>query len=375
MTTPTRWQRLRALLSNELRHLTTIHASDRPWQLPFAAALASGLPLLVGAWFGHLAYGLIASLGGMIFLYLPDTALPHRMLTVMSCAFAITASYALGVISHHFAPGMVVILALITTLVTMVSRFYALGQPGSLFFIMAAAIGAYSPSTTADLPLKVGLMFLGSLQACVIAFCYSLYSLRHRPPKPAPNLAEKRFEYVVVDSVFIGGFVGLATALAQLLHMENAYWVPISCLAVIPGVSLRAVWNKQLHRLLGTSLGLMLAFAILMLPLTPWTVCLVMISLNFIIETLIVRHYGFATMFITPITILLADAARLGLTPPEILIRARFADTVLGCLVGLAGGYCLHHPRWRATVSRHLRRWVRTLPGVPHKALPHDPAP
>jgi hypothetical protein len=37
-----------------------------------------------------------------------------------------------------------------------------------------------------------------------------------------------------------------------------------------------------------------------------------MMALSFIIEVLVVRHYGLAVVFITPLTILLAEAATLG---------------------------------------------------------------
>jgi hypothetical protein len=51
-----------------------------------SAALASGLPLMVGAWSGHLEYGLISSIGGLTFLYLPNTPLSHRMVWLGRCA-------------------------------------------------------------------------------------------------------------------------------------------------------------------------------------------------------------------------------------------------------------------------------------------------
>lgn len=145
MTNHNRWGGLLALLREEWRQLTTVKPSDRPWQMPFAAALASGLPLLVGAYFDRMDYGLISSLGGLVFLYLPETALYHRMMSLMACAFAMTASYMLGVMSHLLPPVMMVVLTFIAILVTMVCRFYRVGIPGSLFFVMAASIGAYSP--------------------------------------------------------------------------------------------------------------------------------------------------------------------------------------------------------------------------------------
>lgn len=355
-----KWSWLLALLRYEVRELTTIRPSDRPWQMPFAAALASGLPLLVGAGFDHMDYGLISSLGGLVFLYLPETPLHHRMVSLMACAFAMTACYALGVMSHLVPPLMMVVLTFIAILVTMVCRFYRVGIPGSLFFVMAAAIGAYSPGDVLQVPLKVGLVAMGALLACLIAFFYSLHILRRRAARPVEPLPLATFDFVVFDSVVIGLCVGLSLALAQLLQLEKAYWVPVSCLAVIQGMSLRAVWNKQVQRLVGTGIGLLLSWGLLALPLDKWGISLLMIALVFIIETIVVRHYGFAAIFITPMTLLLAEATTLEHGATSALIQARFFDTLLGCLVGLLGGVCLHSPGFRAVVGRPMRR---LLPG------------
>ena len=166
------WGRLQALVRAELRDLATINRSDRRWQMPFCAALASGLPLLVGAWFDRLDYGLVSSLGGLVFIYGPNTPLSHRMVTLMACAFGMSACYTLGVMGHFFPLLLVPVLGFIAIVVSMVCRFYALGPPGILFFIMAAAIGAYSPVDLLQVPLYVGLFTMGCLQACLIAFPY-----------------------------------------------------------------------------------------------------------------------------------------------------------------------------------------------------------
>lgn len=356
-----RWGRLLALLREEVRQLTTIKASDRPWQMPFAAALASGLPLLVGAYFDRMDYGLISSLGGLVFLYLPETPLHHRMVLLMACAFAMIACYALGAMSQLLPPVMMPVLTFIAILTTMLCRFYCVGIPGSLFFILAAAIGAYSPGDVLQVPLKVGLITMGCLLATLIAFVYSVYILRRRAPKPITPLPAPTFDFVVFDSVVIGLFVGISLALAQLLRLENAYWVPVSCLAVIQGMSLRAVWDKQVHRMLGTGIGLLLAWGLLSLPLDKWSIALVMIVLAFVIETAVVRHYGFAAIFITPLTILLADAATFEHGSASMLIEARFFDTLLGCLVGLLGGICIHSPRFREVAGGPLRRLMPSV--------------
>lgn len=192
---------------------------------------------------------------------------------------------------------------------------------------------------------------------CLIAFLYSVCTLRKQPPQPVPTRPAPTFDFVVFDSVVIGAFVGISLALAQALNLQRAYWVPVSCLAVIQGMSLRAVWNRQLQRILGTAIGLLVAWVLLMMPLDAWRMCGVMIVLTFVVETIVVRHYGLATVFITPLTILLAEAATLGHGSVAALMQARFIDTALGCLVGLLGGICLHSPTFRRMVGRPLR-WL-----------------
>ena len=356
MTSSQRWTELKRLLHAELIRLTTVNASDRRWHMPFAAALSSGLPLLVGAYFGRMDYGLISSLGGLVFLYLLETPMYHRMVSLMACAFAMIASYALGVISHLYPPAMTLTLTFTAILVTMVCRYFHMAPPGSFFFIMAAAIGTNAPGEIMEVPLKVGLLSMGCLLACLIAFCYSLAVLRTQPPRAIAPLPAPTFDYVIFDAIVIGAFVGLSLAIAQILQLDQAYWVTISCLAVIQGMSLRAVWEKQLQRLIGTGVGLLLAWGLLLLPLNEWTIALVMLLLAFLIETLIVRHYALAAIFITPMTTLLVEAATIGQTPAATLIAARFWDTVLGCLIGLLGGICLHSPRFRAVLGRQIRR-------------------
>lgn len=356
--TQSRLTKFKKLIYAEFDHLTTFTPSDRPWQMPFTAALAIGLPLLVGAYFNHLDYGLVSSLGGLVFLYLPNTPMHHRMVTIMACAFALTSCYALGVMSHFSSVLLVPVLTFISILITMLCRFYALGMPGSLFFIMAAAIGAYTPLDPLQVPLMVGLVSMGSLLACLLAFFYSLHALRQHAAKAAPALATPTFDFVVFDSVIIGIFVGISLLLAQSLQLEKAYWVPVSCLAVIQGVSVRAIWNKQLHRIAGTSIGLLVSWGLLLLITDKWIICLTIMLLTFMIEMIVVRHYALAAIFITPLTILLAEAATMEHSTVTVLIQARFLDTVLGCLVGLAGGVCLHNQTFRKTVGNLMRRLI-----------------
>lgn len=348
-TAPGRW--LRA----EWRQLTTFQPSGRRWQMPVAAALAMGLPVLVGAWLGRLDHGLVASLGGLAFLYLPGTSLHHRMVTIMAVVFGLTASYAFGAMTQALAVATIPLLTVITVLVTMISRYYRIGPPGGLFFVMVAAIGAYSPIPAPQLPLMVGLVFMGGLLATLIAFGYSLVVLRLAPPDPVSDLPAPGFDEVVVEAVLTGALVGLSLALAVLLQLERPYWVPVSCLAVIRGPSMRAVWNRNLHRVAGTAIGMLVAGGLMSLSLAPVEIALAVMLLACVIEWLVVRHYGLAVVFITPLTILLAEAATLDPNGSyHELVQSRFLDTALGATVGLLGGLVLYRARPRAVVHDWL---------------------
>ncbi len=347
---------LKPFLLNEWRQLARVNRSDRPWEMPVAAALASGLPIFIGAAYGELGLGLAGSLGGLVFLHLPATRLAHRMAWLMACAFGMGCSYALGLLGHLVPPLVVPLLMLITVLVTMVCRFYAAPPPGSLFFVMAAAIGAYSPVHGRDAILQVGAVALGTVLAVAIAFFYSLHIVsRHGVPAPSAP-AQPGFDHVVVDSVMIAGFVGLSLVAAHALQLDRPYWVPVSCLAIIQGASLRAAWTRQVQRTLGTALGLLVFLGIVQLPLGPWTVAAVVTALTLVIETLVVRHYGLAAVFITPLALLLAEAGQGFVAAPQPLMQARLMDTVVGSTLGLVGAACLHSPRIRAAVGAGLRR-------------------
>jgi uncharacterized membrane protein YccC len=298
----------------------------------------------------------------LVFLHLPATRLSHRMAWLMACAFGMTGAHALGMLGHLYPLLVVPLLTIVTILVTMICRFYAAPPPGSLFFVMAAAIAAYSPAHGRAALVQVGAVAFGTVLAVAVAFFYSLHILRRNAVTAPDAPSEPDFDVVVVDSVLIGCFVGLSLLVAHGLQLDRPYWVPVTCLAIIQGASLRAAWTRHLHRILGTALGLVLFLGIAQLPLQPWGVAAMLTALTLIIETLVVRHYGLATVFITPLTILLAEAGQASALPPERLMQARLVDTVVGAVLGLAGAACLHSPRFRTALGAGLRRLLVGAP-------------
>lgn len=348
-------QRLQEFARQEVLALLTLQRSDRPWQLPFAAAIASGAPVAAGAYLGLPSAGALGAVAGLSFLYLPATGLHHRIPVIMACAFGMVSSYALGVASLVVPGATIPAIACLAAAALLFCKAQAVIPPGPIFMVMAASIAAFSPvQEPAATVQNLGHFVLGCVWACMVAVVYSAYILRRRAPEHEfpPSLAD--LEVALVDSVITGLFVGASLVLATTLGLERAYWVPVSCLAVMQGVTLRASWRRNVHRIVGTVLGMGLTWLLLPFLTSGWALFVAVALLTFLIETAVVRHYAFATIFITPLTILLAESTSPGSASPALLMQTRLIDTVIGALVGLVGAFCLHSHVTRGLVERGL---------------------
>ena len=189
---------IRQFIRTELSHLVTINASDRRWEMPIAAALASGFPVLLGLYWGHLHEGLTGSLGGLVFLYMPHTKIAHRMLFTLVCSLGMVITFALGLMLHFFPQLMTMGIVVITTLVSMATRHKRLGPPGSLFFVMAAVIGIFSHVEATEIPFHIGILALGCAWACSIGFIYSIYILKQHSATTFKTLAQPTLDFYLL---------------------------------------------------------------------------------------------------------------------------------------------------------------------------------
>ena len=330
---------------HHLKQLLVLKKATRPWHIPFLASLCIAIPALLGAQFGRLDLGLIGCMGSMVFLYIRPTSIPHRMATMVVCSFGFSACFALG-LSVGFAPYLgACVLAGVALLAAFITRFYAMPPPASFFFVLVTVMGITLPFDLTALPMRVGLMALGGILSCLMVFFYSLWAI-HRVPVITPDAqSEQRVAVIVMEAAVIGFFVGGSYLIALLLGLHNPYWVPISAAAIMQGVSFRMVWQRKIHRIIGTAIGMALAWGIFKLPLSVWEMVLVIVILNFIVEFLVVRNYGLAVIFITPLTVLFAEVSPIKISP-DVLLGARLFDIVLGSFIGFIGGWVLYQPKW-----------------------------
>lgn len=351
--------RIKALIDGELAHLLTVNRSKRPWHMPIIAAIAISFPVFVGAYFDALSSGIKASLGAMVILNIPLVGkLPYRLVTVMAWGFAMSLCFALGLIAQQIPLLKLPIFTLMAFGIVIFGRYYRQPPPAGLFVMMAGAIALFIPLPLEDILPATGLVMLGSGFALVMALLYSLFLLATRPATPTPTYSYE--PDTITESLIVASFVSLALLIAVTLQLSNPYWAAVSCFLIIQGIHLRTMWIKQIHRLLGTVLGVVLASWMLSWGLSIWGVALAILTMMLCIETLVDRHYGLAVIFITPLTIFIAEYGS-GLPFSESayqeVIRTRLFDTVIGCLVGLSGGVVMHSTNLRIPLRR-IENWL-----------------
>ncbi len=354
-----RIQQLKTVLRREFAHLTKINKSKRPWHLPIIAAIAISFPVFVGVYFGDVASGIKASLGAMIILNLPLAgALPYRMVTVMTWGFAMALCFALGLIAQQISALRLPVFTVMSFGVVILSRYYRQPPPAGLFVVMAGAIALFIPVTMTQVLAATGLVVLGSVFAMVVALLYSLFLLLTSPASTVPT-----FYYesdTISDSIIVASFVSVALLLAVVLDMPYPYWAAVSCFILIQGMHLRTIWVKQLHRFLGTLVGMGVASWLLSWGISGWGVAIAILLLMLGIESLVDRHYGLAVVFITPLTIVIAEygvSMPLDQTTTRAVIEARMLDTALGCAVALGGGLTMR----AAVIRKPLRRLEQSI--------------
>ena len=87
-----------------------------------------------------------------------------------------------------------------------------------------------------------------------------------------------------------------------------------------------------------------------MLPLPTLLLLITVALLQAVTELMVVRHYGLALIFITPLALLSVQLANP--EPIGVLITDRFAETMIGVTVGVLAAI-LTRPRKAPAESRH----------------------
>ncbi len=341
-----------ARFKQSLAELCSIAPTPQRWHLPVLAGCCVAVPGAIGAYFGNFPDALYACFSSFLVLYLPGTRLAHRMLTLVACAFGFIVCFTVGLLTASQPVLFIPTLLLVSWLVITICRYYRLPPPGSFFFIVLLIIAGVRPTALSEVTHKVGLIALGTMSTCLLAFLYSLGPGRQIEQPPAPT--EKRINAVILEAGAIAMCITGSMVVAMLLDLSNPYWVPTSCAAILQGATFRMVWRRNIHRIWGTLVGLSLTSVLLEFEMSVWALLACIVAIQALVEFLVPRNYGLAVIFITPLTVFFAEATSQGL--PDALVTSRFIDIVIGSTIGCIGGWFIHQTNWFERLEKRLDR-------------------
>lgn len=340
---------------HRFHYLLEFKKTERKWHFPFLAAFCIGSCLFIGYFLGKPNYGSLSSLGALTILYFTSAPITQRMIHLAVCAFGMVFSFAFSLFFSFNGYAAALSLGMVAFLAHFITSYFKIPPPGNFFFIMLAAMASTYQFDLEMIPTRVGLVAMGAILSCTFAFLYSVF-IEKSDIMPVPRRRFNKRRYTkFVESSIIGFFMMLTLIVGHLLKFENTYWISIAAVAIVQGRNFEHVRQRNMHRILGTFIGIGFAWLILLFEPAKIEMIIIITILQFIIELLIVRNYGFAVIFITPLTILLTETGSLVHHQVESLMHARLLDTIIGSLIGLAAGFFLHHQQIINNLEKNIR--------------------
>jgi hypothetical protein len=331
-------------LRDDVRDLLTFRESPVRWPIAVGAGLAIGVPIAILTLLGQPQLGLIASTGGFTALYLSNRSRRERAALLPLIALGLVAACAIGAAVAGSVVLSLVALFVLTVVGSIVLLGFGAGPPGGLFFMLVAgaSIRLVAPPKLDGVGLSgglvVGMVAVGAAVAYLIVIAPLLVpSVRRRDLDAHRNRQRLRFDLsgdVRVIIIRLAVASAIAVAVSSPLGVHRTYWVLLTVIAILQnGRRLRLTALRGIHRVVGTIIGLGL-FALVLLwgPKGLW-LALLLAVLQFVVELVVIRNYGLALIFITPLALTIASQG----DPGDVgtVVATRVVDTLLGAAIAL----------------------------------------
>lgn len=296
--------------------------------LPVVALLVVGLPSLVP----------FASLGALASAFGRTEAHAERFRHLLRGGSLLLASMVAGIaVAYlHLSPiVLVACTAAVAGATFLVADLSRLKPAGAIYYVLAFGSTALMQRPPAILPaLAVGTAsFAFALVVGVVGWLLpgrrAAFVAEDTAASDVPrrrNLASRALLHVVA--------VGAAGSVALASGFGHSYWAMMIATVPLGGRNASHAVSRGLHRILGTLTGLVLAGVLLGLHLAWWEFAVAIMVLRFGMEFFVRRHYALAQVFLTPLALLMSEAA--DPAKPWLLMRDRGVETLIGASAGIA---------------------------------------
>ena len=341
---------------SDLRSIVELRPSPPRLFVALQGAVAIGIPTVGFAVAGRPELGLLASSGAFLALYLTARSRRDRAAKLPWLALGFLAASALGIAASASTVLSLAVLFVVAAGSATLCLGLNVGPPGALFFVLVAGVSGHVAGP-ADLDggavdgwLVLGMLALGLVVAYLVVLAPLVFP-RVRAADAAVPRAPMRFEIDATIRIILVRLViatGIAVLVTAPLGIHRAYWVVVAVVAILQnGHRLRLTGLRAVHRVLGTLVGLGLFALVSLAGPSGIGLALLLMALQFVVELVVIRNYGLALVFITPLA--LTIAAQAGTSDVGVIVGERFFDTLLGAAIAmtiLLAAYVLL--RWRA---------------------------
>jgi hypothetical protein len=331
-------------IRDDFRSLFTLRPSPVRWPIALQAAIAIGIPIIGFAIAGQPSLGLLASSGGFTALYLSSRSRRERAVALPLVALGLIAASAVGALAAGSLASSIIALVVVAIGACVLCLGLPVGPPGAMFFVLLTGVASrlVGPASLGGDELSAGLVIGMLAIGCVISYLVVmapllLPSVRRKDAALHLERPPIRFQLdgpsrIILERIVVATVI--AGLLATPLGIHRAYWVMLAVVVILQnGHRVRLTALRAVHRVLGTLIGVALFALILVFEPRGIVVGVVVMVLQFIVEVIVIRNYGLALVFITPLALIIADqsgSADIGET-----ISVRVLDTLLGALIAL----------------------------------------
>lgn len=330
------------------RRLFDLGPHDGAHRVALRAGVAVGVPLLILWSIGRTDLALYTTFGAFTSFYGRRHTHITRAKLQATVAAAQVAAVAFGVIVA-MSPGRewlaVPVTAAFAGAVTLVSNVFGWRPAGSLFAVFALSATASIPGDLVDAALATGMAAGAAGFALLIGMLgYARPDARRRPQSSwgIDPVKASRQRGTWEDVARTAMVVGVSGAIPTALGLGYPYWAMVAAAASVSGLDVTSRFVRAGHRLVGTLVGVAIAAVILYLDPAPLVTIALICVLQMGAEMFVVRNYGLALIFVTPLAlVMIALAHPLDTTA---LLRDRVVETAIGVAVVIG-----------VTVIEHIR--------------------
>lgn len=304
------------------------------------AGISVFVPLLVLVLIDHMDWAAYAAFGAFTSLYGRRSGYAERTGMQAMAGLFLTMSVVLGTAiallpgrAWWTIPGAAVV-AVAGQLVSSAFRWH---PPGSIFLVFGITVCASIPGKAHLVPVAAAVTMLSAGFAMLVGRIGALREPAHRPRAvvPSADLGATLRDPLQRGTVarLLAGIL-LAGTVATSFGGPHPSWAMVAVVATLTGPRRHTQVIRGVHRVVGTLVGVFVAWPLLETHSTPIVMVVLIMVLQMAAELLVGRNYAVALLAITPLALLMGQLS--APRPIGTVLTDRAVETALGALIALA---------------------------------------